>query len=59
MGPKRQQICGDTPRQAHLVVEDAAGTAAAGEELDLVGDAGAGRVDEVEDGQLVLEWRTP
>ena len=35
-------------RQPHLVVEDAARAAAAGEQLDLIGDAGAGRVDEPE-----------
>ena len=42
-------------REAHLVVEDAARAAPAREQLHLVGDAGAGRVDQPEDGHLVLE----
>ena len=37
-------------RQAHLVGEDAARAPAAGEQVDLVGDAGAGGVDEIDDG---------
>ena len=38
----------DAARGAHLVVEDVAGTAAAGEQIDLVGDARAGAVDQVD-----------
>ena len=48
-GPKSRQICGTCPRQLHLVVEDAPRAAAAGEHLDLIGDARAGRVDQVEE----------
>ena len=39
---------GHDARELHLVVEDAAGVEAAGEDLDLLGDAAARRVDEVE-----------
>ena len=42
-------------RQAHLVVEDAARAAAAGEHLHLVGDARAGRVDEVDHRHVVAQ----
>ena len=42
-------------RQLHLVVEDPARAAAAGEHLDLVGDARAGRVDQVDHRDPVLE----
>ena len=46
---------GHPPRQADLVGEDAAGAAAAGEQLDLVGDAGTGRVDQPEDGKIMSQ----
>ena len=46
---------GHLPGQLHLVVEDPPGAPPAGEQLDLVGDAGAGGVDEPEDGQLVAQ----
>jgi hypothetical protein len=42
-------------RQAHLVGEDAPGTAASREQLDLVRDARPGRVDEVDDRELVAQ----
>ena len=41
--------------EAVLVVEDAARAAPAREQLDLVGEPRAGRVDQPEDGRLVLE----
>ena len=43
------------PRHAHLVVEDAPRAAAAGEHLDLIGDARAGGVDEVDHRDLVSQ----
>ena len=42
-------------REPHLVGEDPARAAPPREELDLVGDARAGGVDEVHDGELVLQ----
>ena len=42
-------------RQPDLVVEDASGTAPAGEQVDLIGDARAGRVDQPDDRQLVSQ----
>ena len=51
--PEQAADLGHPPRQPHLVVEDPPGTAPPGEELDLVGDAGAGRVDQPEHRQLV------
>ena len=48
---------GDLPRQADLVVEDPSGAAAPGEQLDLVGEPGAGRVDEPEDRHLLVDRR--
>ncbi len=48
LGPKRRHTCGIVPAHLHLVVEDAPRAAAAGEHLDLVGDARARRVDQVE-----------
>ena len=42
-------------RQPHLVVEDPARAPPAREQLDLVGDAGAGRVDQPEHRQLVAQ----
>ena len=48
-GPNSRQICGTMPRQLHLVVEDAPRAAPAREHLDLIGDARAGRVDQVEE----------
>ncbi len=46
---------GDAAGEADLVVEDPAGAAPAGEQLDLVGDACPGRVDQPEDRQLSVE----
>ena len=43
--------------QPHLVVEDPPGAAAPGEQLDLVGEAGAGGVDEPEDRHLLVDRR--
>ena len=43
---------GNDARELHLVVEDAAGVVAAGEDADLLGDAGARRVDEVDERDL-------
>ena len=51
--PEEAADLGHAPRQLHLVVEDPSGAAAAREELDLVGDAGPGGVDQPEDGELV------
>ena len=45
----------DLPRQPDLVVEDPPGTPATGEELHLVGQPGAGRVDQPEDRHLLGE----
>ena len=45
------------PRQAHLVGEDPPRAAPAREQLHLVGDAGAGRVDEVHDRHLESQRR--
>ena len=56
-GPNRQHTCGHLPRQAHLVVEDPPGTAPAREQLDLVGQPGAGRVDQPHDRDLLGERR--
>ena len=53
--PEQAADLGHPARQPHLVVEDAAGAPAAGEQLDLVGDAGPGRVDQPEDRQLVAQ----
>ena len=47
----------DLPRQTHLVVEDPPCAAPAREQLHLVGDAGAGRVDQPHDRDLLLERR--
>ena len=47
----------DLPGQADLVVEDPPGAAAPGEQLHLVGEAGAGRVDEPEDRHLLVDRR--
>ena len=44
-------------RQPHLVVEDAPGAPAAGEQLDLVGDAGAGGVDQPDQRDLLGQRR--
>ena len=44
-------------RQPDLVVEDPPGTAAAREQLHLIGEAGAGRVDEPDDRDLLGERR--
>ena len=49
-GAKEAADLGHPAGQAYLAVEDLAGTAPPGEQLDLVGDAGPGRVDQVEDG---------
>ena len=54
-GAEQAADLGHPARQPDLVVEDVAGAATAGEELHLVGDAGAGRVDEPEHRQLVPE----
>ncbi len=45
---------GHPARQAHLVVEDLARPSPPGEQIDLVGDAGSGGVDEVEDRQQLV-----
>ena len=47
-GAEQQAHLRDLARHLHLVVEDAPGAAAPGEHLHLVGDAGAGRVDEID-----------
>ena len=57
-GPNRQQICGTSSRQRHLVGEDPAGAAASGEEVDLVGDPRTRGVDEPEDRQLGASARS-
>ena len=53
-GPNRQHTCGILPARLDLVVEDLPGAPAAGEQVDLVGDPRAGRVDQVDDRALVL-----
>ena len=55
-GSRRAEQAADLRHPAgelHLVVEDPARAPAAREELHLVGDAGAGGVDQVDDGQIV------
>ncbi len=47
-GPNSAQTCGTLPDARHLVVEDVAGAAPTGEQVDLIGDARAGAVDEVD-----------
>ena len=47
--PEEQADLRHLPGELHLVVEDAPRAAAAGEHLDLIGDARAGRVDQVEE----------
>ena len=54
-GAEQAADLGHPTREAHLVEEDAPRTSPAGEELDLVGDAGAGRVDQPHHGQLVAQ----
>ena len=49
----------DLPAQLHLVVEDATRAAPAGEHLDLIGDARAGRVDQVEERHAEVRARSP
>ena len=46
--PEQQADLRDRARQPHLVAEDAPGVAAAREHVDLIGDARAGRVDQIE-----------
>ena len=53
--PEQAAHLRDLARQPNLIREDAARAAAPGEELDLIGDARARRVDEVDDGELVLQ----
>jgi hypothetical protein len=52
--PEQHAHLGDLPGERDLVVEDAPRAAAAGEHLDLVGDARAGGVDEVEERTLEI-----
>ena len=47
-GAEQQADLRDRARQPHLVAEDAPGVAAPGEHVDLIGDARAGRVDQIE-----------
>ena len=47
--PKQQTQLRNAPAQADLIEEDAPGAAAPGKHLDLVGDARAGRVDQVQE----------
>ncbi len=49
-GAEEQANLRDQAGEFHLVVEDPTGVAAAREHLDLIGDPGAGGVDEVEEG---------
>src|SRR4030095_9277240 len=46
--PEQRADLGDRAGRTDLVVEDLAGAPTAGEQVDLVGDARAGRVDEVD-----------
>ncbi len=56
-GAEEAADLGHLARERDLVVEDPPGAATTGEEVDLVGDAGAGGVDEPEDRQLLAQRR--
>ena len=51
-GSEQDADLGTDARQLHLVVEDPAGVVAAGKDADLLGDAGARGVDEIEERDL-------
>ena len=51
-GSEQDADLGNDARELHLVVEDAAGVVAAGEDADLLGDPGARRVHEVDQRDL-------
>jgi len=52
MSPQPDTVQWHHPGELHLVVEDAAGVEAAGEDLDLLRDATARRIDQVEQRNL-------
>ena len=54
-GTEEAADLGHPPREAHLVVEDPARSPTAGEQFDLVGDAGARRIHQPEDRELVAQ----
>ena len=54
--PEEDADLGNDPGELDLVVEDAAGVEAAGEDLDLLRDAPPRRVDEVEQRAPASRW---
>src|SRR5690606_7718482 len=54
-GPEQAADLGDDPAHLNLVVEDPAGAAAAREHLHLIGNPGAGAVDQIDEGNPVTD----